>query len=789
MIKPFADPARSVAADTPNWKTWSGLIIVPVLVMGLFTWALWSPDADHGTAAAAVVNLDDPVTINDKTVPLGRELAGDLTHSDDSAYEWVLTDKDDAADGLADGDYAAVVTIPKDFSAKATSSATAAPLDATKAVVTIKTTDDAGAADPALSESIAQTTQQTLNDQVVETYLDNVYVAFNDIHDQLEQAADGAGQLAEGTEELADGADSLADGTGELASGADDLAEGTGELASGADGLAEGTAEISSGIDGLAKGTAELAGGADGLAAGATELSAAALELSMGADALAMATAQLATGSAGLSNGLDEVETAADELPELTRQLADGAEQVAQGNEELADSVVPLANRIIEAIDDLPSAADAADEFQDLADRCTPLPGPGRFCEDLQETADQFSEDAVTIDDGVASIRRNIVETRDAVEALASGSQQVADGNDELADQMPSLASSITEAADGASELADGAEETDDGAQELASGAGQLAEGTVRADEGAVELAAAAGAVDDGAQALAEAEGALDAGAMELAEAAGEVDAGAEQLAEASGEVDEGAENLADGAEQVDDGAEDLASQLSDGADGVPTYTDDERDNLKTVAADPTTADIDATGTGELALPLFATMALWTLALAAYLVTRAVPAGIVTSRESTSHAIVRAAAPGAAAAGVAALAITAIAVPVLDLSASRGLRFLGVAVLAAVAFVALNQAAVAIFGRAGRLVSGAVLVLTAALGVVSTVPSPLYGIVGLLPTHGAVIALRGAAFGGSGMTTGVILLTVWLVVGALATIVITDRRRHLSPSQLRLARP
>lgn len=665
MFKPFNNSARAGAAGPLTWRTWAGLILIPVLAMGLLTWALWNPDADHGTATAAVVNLDDPVTVDGQTIPLGRELAGDLTDADDSAYTWVLTDADDAASGLADGTYTAVVTIPKDFSAKGTSAATATeasgnPADAARAVLDIETSNAAGAADPALSEDVALATQRTLDGQVVETYLDNVYVSFNTIHDQLADAADGAAELADGTSRLADGAAELSTAAGELATGADTLAD---------------------------------------------------------------ATARLETGAAGLASGLGELDDAAADLPSATRRLADGAEQVAQGNEALAAEVVPLANEIIDAIDALPSAADAAAEFQDLAADCTSEGGDAAFCSALQDAADDFSADAGEIDGAVASVRAKVVETRDAVAALAAGARQVADGNEQLADQMPALTSGIADAADGANDLATGAAQTDDGAQELATGADQLSDGSAE---------------------------------------------------------------VASGAADVDDGAQELATGLADGRDQIPTYTESERAHLSSVAADPTTATIDRTGFGELSIALFAAIALWALALAVYLVTAAVPEDILTSRAPTWRIVLRAALPGATAAALAAAAITAIAVPVMGLGIGRALTFLAVALLAAFAFTALNQALVAIFGRAGRLASVAVLILTIALGIVSTLPGPLYALVGWIPTHGAVIALRAAALGGSGLATGITQLAVWLAIGALATILVTDRRRNLSTRHLRL---
>lgn len=81
---------------------------------------------------------------------------------------------------------------------------------------------------------------------------------------------------------------------------------------------------------------------------------------------------------------------------------------------------------------------------------------------------------------------------------------------------------------------------------------------------------------------------------------------------------------------------------------------------------------------------------------------------------------------------VTAVVITAFALPVLGLGLVETLGFLGVALLAAGAFVALNQAATAIFGRPGRLASIAVLVLAAATGIVSTLPGPLYVVVRLV---------------------------------------------------------
>ncbi|QUQ67955.1 YhgE/Pip domain-containing protein [Kutzneria sp. CA-103260] len=644
MFKPFANSARALATGPLTWKTWTGLIAVPVLIMGLLSWALWSPDTDHGTATAAVVNNDQPVKVNGQLIPLGRQLTGDLTHSSGSAYKWVLTDASDASSGLDDGTYAAVVTIPSDFSARATSAASGKPLDASRAVVDIKTSASSGVVDPALSQRIADGTQQTLNNQIVETYLDNIYVGFSTIHGQINQAADGAGQLADGTRQLVPGAQQVADGAAKLASG----------------------------------------------------------------------TAQLATGSAQLSSGLTEAQQQTAQLPALTKKLADGAEQVAQGNEKLAGTIVPLANQIIAAIDALPSASASTADVQKLADQCS---GDVQFCDNLRQVAARLTADAGKIDGAKAAMRAQAVQVRDGIQVLASGARQVANGNAQLAKQSGTLAAGIATAADGARQLNTGVQQANSGAQQLAGGSQQLSDGTGK----------------------------------------------------------------------VNDGAQQLSSSLDKGRDQVPNYTDAERSHLKTIAADPTTLASDSTSSGALAITLFAVIALWALALATYLVTRAVPDAVLTAREPTWQIIARAALPGATAAALAAVAITAIAIPALGLGVGGSFEFLGVALLAAFAFVSLNQAVTAIFGRAGRLASLAVLVLGAATGIVSTLPSPFYALADFLPTHGAVLGLRAAVTGDAGLYTGITELFGWLIVGVLAAILVTDRRRYLSTRQLRLA--
>ena len=98
------------------------VVMVPLVVAGLLTWSLGGAMDNIGSVQAAVVNLDEggTMTTADGTVTelaLGDDLTTALTPSDRGGeFTWVAADEAEATAGLADGTYAAVLTIPAEFS-------------------------------------------------------------------------------------------------------------------------------------------------------------------------------------------------------------------------------------------------------------------------------------------------------------------------------------------------------------------------------------------------------------------------------------------------------------------------------------------------------------------------------------------------------------------------------------------------------------------------------------------------------------------------------------------------
>lgn len=419
--------------------------IVPLFYGALYIWANLDPTGRLDNVQAAVVNEDEMIEVagqdgEKQPVAVGRELAANLIGDDSrNNYDWLLTDAADARAGLADGTYKAVLTIPKDLS-KAATSTSGDPSAAVQGRLDLKTNDAVNFVNGQIADRILDAAKSSLNAQVTETYLGNLYLGFTDIKASLEEAADGAGQLADGAGELTDGANQLSDGTAQLADGATTLADGTRRLATGANQLDDGVGQ--------------------------------------------------------LAGGLGQLEDRTAPLPGQTERLADGAEQVATGVAGFDRIVQQVAGAISGSTDEIDQRLGTLEQsLRDAATTCRESGAPAAQCSDLDAAADSAAT-ARTQLDGLVGQAGTIGEQS---AALSRGARQVADGNRELADNVPALVRAIGDAADGADRLRSGTSQLADGAEDAATGADRLADGAGQLTDGANQLADGAGALRDGA--------------------------------------------------------------------------------------------------------------------------------------------------------------------------------------------------------------------------------------------------------------------------------------------------
>lgn len=413
-----------------TWLTILGILLLPAAIGGILVSSLYNPTERLDAMTAAIVNLDEPVEIDGQTAPLGRQLAAGLVEGSDeldSNLTWVISNEDDAAEGLKNGDYQAVITIPENFSAAATSAGTAISEgggDAEKATIEVSTPDDGLVADDLITGQIADVAASTLGTTLSQATTENILVGFTTIGDQIGDAADGALELAEGARTAADGATAIPDGATQLATGA-------------------------------------------------TELGTGATTLATGLDTIAATTRQLSTGASTLGAGLTAGSTA------LTDPNGDFAK--------LVGAATAGAPYLTSAAADTQTAAVSIGA---LAQSCATSGASAEFCTDLAEAAGQAGTAATSAGTAAAYLGPVAAGLPTAATSLATSLSDAGTGAEQIASGLSQLATEgVDQSAAGARALAIGAGQLSSGAGELATGATDLATGLDTLATGTGDLA------------------------------------------------------------------------------------------------------------------------------------------------------------------------------------------------------------------------------------------------------------------------------------------------------------
>lgn len=770
----------------------AAIALIPLIYAGLLTSANFDPTHHLDTVPAAIVNEDAGATASDgSALALGNDLADELTaNTSESNFAWTAVGADEAARELASGEVYAVLTVPVGFSADVASVGGDDPFAAAQAMLSVETNDGANLIIGTIASTIGRTVTQTLDKQVGETYLQNVYVGFTSVHSSLEQAAGGAGQLADGADRAAAGSSQLVVGLSQLRDGTAQLATGAAALRSGAASASDGAATLSSGLQRIADGTGQLPQQVGALDSGARTVASGAQQLDSGAAGLASGAADLASGTAGLKDGAVSAAAGAQTLATGAGSVADGAQaalgaaqQLAAGAGTLAVGTPALATGAAGVDSGLASLLARYDSLTD-AQRIAELTALKQGAAAVAGGASKLDAGAQALSGGSTAL---VGDGRSGLTVLAAGASSVSGGAAELAT--------------GASALATGASAADAGTQTLSAGAQTLAGGAASLDGGAAQLA---GGLDTFANAV----GPLSAGIADAASGAATLSSGTADVATGASALADGAASAASGTAVAADGSRDLTSgvdslasgsralgtKLTDGAAGVPSYTDEQARALSAVAAAPVGLDAErlngVPSYGYGLAPYFLALALWVGALAFYLMSAPLSTRLLAERRPAWVIALRSYLPGAlmaVAQGVLAALVLRFGVGV---EASNLPGLIGIAVLTSLTFVAINQALIALLDAPGRFLALLLIVLqlSSAGGTypVETAPAFFQVIHGVLPLTWTVEAFRSLIAGGSiGVAHTVLMLLLWLV-GALGVTVLAAarRRRGRAPAPL-----
>jgi len=589
------------------------VIAIPTIYTTLFLGSMWDPYGNIDKLPVAVINHDVPVTYADKELDIGKNLMDEL--KDNDALDFRFPSETEAQQGLKDGTYYMVITIPEDFSAHAASLTDAHPEKMTLAYETNPGTNYIASK---MSETAMKELESSVREEVTKTYTEVLFDKLAEVGDGMQEAADGSGELKDGADQLADGSQTItdnlqvladsalvfADGSRELEVGLDQYTDGVSAAAAGAEELQSGVNALDSGVNDAQKGGADLASGAadvddnmTALNAGLSELNAAASALPDAADALNDGAASLSDGAAQLSGGIASLSDGAAGLKDGADALSSGLQSAASRSQSLRDGAAGIS----QALSALAGAEGVPEEVKAQIAA-------------VQQQADVFSEgiSAYTygVDDAAAGsaqlaskipdLQEGISAVQDGAESLESGIGQLQAGTSALAEQAPALAGGISTAASGADRLQkEGTSALRKGAADLDSGLGELAQGSGKLKDGTDALVSGAGQLTSNSKALTE-------GAAKLSDGAGQISSGA-------GKLSKGSRELGDGIGQVSEGADTLSKELGSGADQIrETNTSDQAADMFAAPVDTEETQItEVANNGHAMAPYMMSVGLW----------------------------------------------------------------------------------------------------------------------------------------------------------------------------------
>jgi putative membrane protein len=739
-----------------NWAGIGLLILIPILITGGFFWAGWDSNQRlRSSVDAAIVNLDEPVTINGQYMPLGRQMTAALVDSSrPENLNWKLAKLDDGEAGLASGKYAALVVIPKEFSALATSFAGDAK-DAARATISIDTSPVAGIADAEVGRLVSLAAATTLNDTLTKGYLDQLYLGFNQMRDQYQELADGSKQLADGSVKITDGLDDAADGSQQAVDGADELAKGGRKLANGLGQLASGVKPLPAGVKQLASGATDLADGAKGLADGMTVFSAGVGEYTGGVN-------QIIDTVLPLTDFLQYIEPTAQAAAKAAKDLNTAVKEFHTDMADIENDKT--------IIDDAVAAAKAA---------AAKIPCPesiqdAGLCDDFKQAVQDGA--AAAAKQGVIAAGHEIAKAMEATDSKGNSVLSVAQQIEDQAATLPAEAEKLTAELEA---MIEPIKELRQAGDELAKGASTLADGTTALAGGAAALSAG---VNEFAVKVPE----LVKGIKQLDTGAGQLADGLEQYAAGISPMADGLPKLASGSKELSTGLREMADGIANGQDEIPSYSESDRETLAAAVAGPISTDgmdklADANlGWGSVLLVL----ALWLGALACNTVLRQDRQLMLDSNASAPALIWQVLRPTLVIMAVQTVILVGVAQATMVLPFNEFLPLTALLFIAGVGFTLINYALTSWLGNLGRLLSLVCAVFFATVALTNALPEFFSASRGALPLTPVLQGVREIITGASGIELSFVTTIAWAAFAALASCIFILKSRSTTLDRL-----
>lgn len=621
------------------------IIAIPTIYTTLFLGSMWDPYGKVDHLPVAIVNEDKPVTYNDETLEVGNEMVDSLKDNDSLDFHFVSSKE--AKDGLKNGTYYMVITIPEDFSANASTVLDEHPR---KMVLDYETNPGTNYIASKLSETALNKIRTSVADTVTKTYTETVFDQIVTVGEGMTEASDGAGQLADGAIQLADGNNTITTNLNVLANssltfkdGADTLhvglkkyTDGVAQLDDGSKKLKDGLSTLNNGASALASGVSQLSNGSSSLAAGLNQYTSGVSTAQAGADTLDKSSISLTAGVAALKTGVDTLVSKNDALNQGIAAISDGLGSIITKIDQMSASKPETTTEVSVQSADTSSASANASATSDALSTASSnnqalisaiensslseeeKSSLKTLANDTQTSIDNASANACDTEESISKLPTSTSSSTTTTtqsgaassDALSKLKGQLTDMKNQIDDKQKGLAAGIQAYTAGVGEIqkglnGDGSLKNPglaNGIKAYTNGVSTLNTGLTTLNNNSSSLTSGAGQLNSGLTSLNKQTPVLTSGVSQLSNGSAQLYAGTGKLTANSAALISGSSQLSDGAGKISDGAAALADgsstlgngifQVKDGADTLASSLADGADEVTSIHADEETTDM-----------------------------------------------------------------------------------------------------------------------------------------------------------------------------------------------------
>ncbi|HHH5549756.1 TPA: YhgE/Pip family protein [Streptococcus pyogenes] len=516
--------------------TMIGVALVPALYNLSFLGSMWDPYGRVNDLPIAVVNHDKPAKRADKSLTIGNDMVDKMSKSKDLEYHFVSAKQ--AQEGLKEGDYYMVITLPEDLSQRA---ATLLNTEPQKLTIRYQTSKGHGMVAAKMGETAMAKLKESVSQNITKTYTSAVFSSMTDLQSGLKEASAGSQALASGAKTAQAGSQTLSTNLAALTGASQQFQQGTGRLTSGLTTYTDGVNQVKNGLGTLSTDIPNYLNGVSRLSQGASQLNQGLSQLTQAttlSDEKAKGIQSLIVGLPVLNQGIQQLNTElstlqppnlnADELGNSLGAIAQAAKQViaeetAAQNEELSalQATSVYQSLTAEQQGELAAALSQSDKSQTVSAAQTILSSVQTLSTSLQSLSQEDQS-------------KQLEQLKEAVAQIANQSNQA----------LPGASSALTELSTGLAKVNGSLN------QQVLPGSNQLTTGLAQLNRYNT---------------------AIGSGVIKLSEGANALSSKSGELLDGSHQLSEGATKLADGSSQLSQGGHQLTSGLTELSTGLST--------------------------------------------------------------------------------------------------------------------------------------------------------------------------------------------------------------------------